>query len=160
MSLLATTVTLGMAAPVSADQTTVITEPAAVITEPAVVTQPAAVITQPGAVVSQPAVVSVEPVGVPNKGEVKYYNGTRFRYYPNHVVVADTYDQKVIQDIVVLSNELGWDTVYIQVPDDLRAYTNQYFLDKNLKVHYFGVDVNPDDTVEMIYGPNGAFIKK
>lgn len=112
------------------------------------------------AVVVEPSVVTVEPVGVSNKGTVKYYNGTRFRYYPNRVVVADTYNPKVIEDIVVLSNELGWDTVYVQVPDDLRPYTTKYFSDKKIKVQYFAPDVNPDDTVELIYGPDGTFIKK
>jgi len=92
---------------------------------------------------------------VASGGTVRMYNGSRLRYYPNHVIVADTYDREVIQNIAKLARELGWDVVYLQVPEEYREYANTYFVDYGIGVNYFAVSMNPDDTLGMFYGTRG-----
>lgn len=88
-------------------------------------------------------------------GTVRTYNGTRLRYYPNHVIVADSYDRDVIHNIAGLARDLGWDVVYVQIPLEYREYASTYFVGYGIGVNYFGVNVNPDQTLNRFYGHKG-----
>lgn len=79
------------------------------------------------AIVQESAVVTVEPALSVQPMIVRYHHGIRYDTYPtSHIIVSTSYDRPVVQNMVVLSNELGWDTFYVQTPNGVKGYSTQY----------------------------------
>lgn len=84
----------------------------------------------------------LEAAAYAKEGIVKYHGGVRFRYYPNHLIMADTYNKQTIQYMAALSKSLGWKRVYIEdIPPHLRDYTSRYFANRNIILNEFSASV-------------------
>jgi len=89
---------------------------------------------------------------------VTYSQGIRVRYYPNHVIIADSYSKEVIRSIAQLCLSLGWDTVYItNLPDSLQDYAIRYFTDLNISLNEFSPSQDEEDenTTFIYFSPYG-----
>lgn len=71
----------------------------------------------------------IEPVLIPAQAQLYYYHGIRYETYPSHVIVSRGYDRPSVQNMVTFSNELGWDTFYVQSPERFRVYSTQYVIE-------------------------------
>lgn len=78
-------------------------------------------------IIEEGPIVAITPPLSAQPVIVKYYRGIRYETYAtSHVIVSTAYDRPVVQNIVTLSDELGWDTFYIQTSGQLKEYSTQY----------------------------------